>query len=66
MYRDQEFSADMTSPGLNRVSNVARLRASQFPQDAGPMAHPIRPDEYVKMDNFYTATVRAAGSCPLS
>jgi aminopeptidase N len=56
VYRDQEFSADMNSAGLQRVSNVARLRAAQFPQDAGPMAHPVRPDSYIKMDNFYTTT----------
>ena len=52
VYRDQEFSADMNSPGLQRVGEVARLRAAQFPQDAGPMAHPIQPQSYINMNNF--------------
>ena len=46
VFRDQEFSADMNSRGVKRISDVARLRAAQFPQDAGPMAHPIRPESY--------------------
>ena len=57
VYRDQEFSADMNSRGVKRIGDVARLRMAQFPQDAGPMAHPIRPESYIKMDNFYTVTV---------
>ena len=57
MYRDQQFSADMNSRAVKRISDVARLRAAQFSEDRGPMAHPVRPDSYVKMDNFYTSTV---------
>ncbi len=55
VYRDQEFSADVNSRGVQRISEVARLRMAQFPQDAGPMAHPVRPDSYQQM-------VRAARS----
>ena len=62
VYRDQEFSSDMNSRGVKRIGDVARLRASQFPQDAGPMAHPIRPESYIKMDNFYTVTVYEKGA----
>ena len=62
MYRDQEFSSDMNSRGVKRIGDVSRLRASQFPQDAGPMAHPIRPESYIKMDNFYTVTVYEKGA----
>ena len=62
VYRDQEFSADMNSRGVKRIGDVARLRMSQFPQDAGPMAHPIRPESYIKMDNFYTVTVYEKGA----
>tara|TARA_B110000902_G_scaffold212642_1_gene243826 strand:- start:2240 stop:3535 length:1296 start_codon:yes stop_codon:yes gene_type:complete len=61
VYRDQEFSSDMNSRGVKRIGDVSRLRASQFPQDAGPMAHAIRPEEYIKMDNFYTVTVYEKG-----
>ena len=62
VYRDQEFSSDMNSRGVKRIGDVSRLRASQFPQDAGPMAHPIRPESYIKMDNFYTVTVYEKGA----
>lgn len=62
VYRDSEFSADMNSQGLKRIEDVAALRASQFPEDAGTMAHPIRPESYIKMDNFYTMTVYEKGS----
>ena len=62
VYRDQEFSSDMNSRGVKRIGDVARLRASQFPQDAGSMAHPIRPESYIKMDNFYTVTVYEKGA----
>ena len=62
VYRDQEFSADMNSRGVKRIGDVARLRMAQFPQDAGPMAHPIRPESYIKMDNFYTVTVYEKGA----
>jgi aminopeptidase N len=62
VYRDQEFSADMNSRGVKRIGDVARLRMSQFPQDNGPMAHPIRPESYIKMDNFYTVTIYEKGA----
>eukprot|EP00271_Cylindrocystis_brebissonii_P003482 TRINITY_DN1448_c0_g1_i1.p1 TRINITY_DN1448_c0_g1~~TRINITY_DN1448_c0_g1_i1.p1 ORF type:complete len:1052 (+),score=213.47 TRINITY_DN1448_c0_g1_i1:442-3156(+) len=62
VFRDQEFSADMNSRAVERITDVVRLRASQFPQDAGPLAHPVRPDSYIKMDNFYTATVYEKGA----
>ncbi len=62
VYRDAEFSADMNSRGLKRIESVASLRAAQFPEDAGTMAHPIRPESYIKMDNFYTMTVYEKGS----
>ncbi|KAG6781087.1 hypothetical protein POTOM_013970 [Populus tomentosa] len=54
VFRDQEFSSDMGSRTVKRIADVSRLRISQFPQDAGPMAHPVRPHSYIKMDNFYT------------
>ncbi|TQE06978.1 hypothetical protein C1H46_007368 [Malus baccata] len=54
VFRDQEFSSDMGSRPVKRISDVSKLRNSQFPQDAGPMAHPVRPHSYIKMDNFYT------------
>lgn len=57
VYRDSEFTSDMMSRAVKRIEDVTMMRTSQFAQDAGPMAHPIRPDEYVKMDNFYTVTV---------
>ena len=57
MYRDQEFSAAMGSATVTRVASVRALRARQFPEDGGPMAHPIRPESYMAMDNFYTSTV---------
>lgn len=62
VYRDQEFSADMGSRGLKRIDDVRSLRAGQFPEDAGPMAHPVRPDSYVEINNFYTATVYNKGA----
>lgn len=62
VFRDQGFSADMNSRAVKRIEDVAVLRASQFSEDAGPMAHPIRPDSYIKMDNFYTVTVYEKGS----
>ena len=58
VYRDQEFSADMNSRSVKRIEDAVRLRTAQFSEDAGPMAHPIRPEAYIKMDNFYTV-VRA-------
>lgn len=73
VFRDQEFSADMMARGLpeqqaasaravKRIDDVIRLRASQFAEDAGPMAHPIRPDSYQEIGNFYTATVYEKGA----
>ena len=54
VFRDQEFSSDMTSEAVKRIENVRSLRARQFLEDGGPMAHPIRPESYIAMDNFYT------------
>ena len=62
VFRDQEFSSDMHSPATERIANVRALRASQFTEDAGPMAHPVRPDSYITIDNFYTMTVYEKGS----
>jgi aminopeptidase N len=62
VFRDQEFSADLNSRGQQRIEDVRALRGSQFPEDNGPMAHPIRPDSYVEINNFYTATVYEKGS----
>lgn len=60
--RDQQFSADMGSEAVCRVNDVAVLRSAQFPEDAGPMAHAIRPDSYIEINNFYTATVYEKGA----
>jgi aminopeptidase N len=73
VFRDQEFTADMMADGLNeaqalsaraikRIDDVAVLKAAQFPEDAGPMAHPIRPESYQEISNFYTATVYEKGA----
>ena len=62
VYRDQEFSADMNSRPVQRIQDVRNLRTFQFREDAGPMAHPIRPDSYVEINNFYTATVYNKGA----
>ena len=62
VFRDQEFSADMGSRAVKRVNDVRALRARQFPEDAGPMAHSVRPDSYVEINNFYTATVYEKGA----
>ncbi len=62
VFRDQQFSADMGSAATKRLGDVRRLRAAQFPEDDGPMAHPVRPDSYVAIDNFYTATVYEKGA----
>jgi aminopeptidase N len=62
VFRDQQFSADMTSAPVKRIDDVKALRAVQLPEDAGPMAHPIRPDSYISMDNFYTSTVYNKGA----
>ncbi|MCI4679794.1 aminopeptidase N [Rhodoblastus acidophilus] len=62
VYRDQEFSADQRSRAVGRIANVRTLRASQFPEDAGPLAHNVRPDAYNEINNFYTATVYEKGA----
>lgn len=62
VFRDQSFSADMGSPALKRIEDVRILRAAQFPEDAGPLAHPIRPESYQEISNFYTATVYNKGA----
>lgn len=62
VFRDQSFSADMGSPAVKRIEDVRILRAAQFPEDAGPLAHPIRPDSYQEISNFYTATVYNKGA----
>lgn len=62
VFRDQEFSADRGGREVRRIANVGLLRQHQFPEDAGPMAHPIRPTEYVEMNNFYTMTVYEKGA----
>ncbi|HEX7605117.1 MAG TPA: aminopeptidase N, partial [Usitatibacter sp.] len=62
VYRDQEYSADEYSRPVVRIQEVRDLRNRQFPEDAGPMAHPVRPDSYVEINNFYTATVYDKGA----
>ncbi len=62
VFRDQSFSADMGSTALKRIEDVRILRAAQFPEDAGPLAHPIRPESYQEISNFYTATVYNKGA----
>jgi aminopeptidase N len=57
VFRDQEFGADMYSRAVQRIQEVRGLRAAQFPEDAGPMAHPVRPQSYIEISNFYTPTV---------
>jgi aminopeptidase N len=62
VFRDQMFSADMGSAAVKRIEDVRMLRASQFPEDGGPLAHPVRPDSYMEIANFYTATVYNKGA----
>ncbi|MBB5519367.1 aminopeptidase N [Amphiplicatus metriothermophilus] len=62
VFRDQEFSADMRSRAVQRIKDVRRLWSQQFPEDAGPLAHPPRPETYITIDNFYTATVYEKGA----
>lgn len=62
VFRDQEFSRDMHSREVNRIADVKVLRSTQFPEDAGSMAHPVRPDSYQEINNFYTATVYNKGA----
>ncbi len=62
VYRDQEFSADQGSRVVKRIGDVRALRAAQFREDAGPLAHPVQPDHYIAIDNFYTATIYNKGA----
>ena len=62
VFREQQFSADMNSAPLKRIEDVALLRRAQFPEDAGPLAHPVRPAQYSEINNFYTATVYEKGA----
>ncbi|WP_375456558.1 aminopeptidase N [uncultured Methylobacterium sp.] len=62
VFRDQEFSSDMRSRAVHRIGEVRSLRARQFPEDAGPLRHPVRPEAYAEINNFYTATVYDKGA----
>lgn len=62
VFRDQWFTADKTSAAVKRIEDVRGLRSRQFAEDASPMSHPIRPESYISMDNFYTATVYSKGA----
>ena len=62
VFRDQEFSADMTDRGVQRIEDVDALRAGQFAEDAGPNAHPVRPESCMAVDNFFTMTIYEKGS----
>lgn len=62
VYRDQWFSSDKTSHAVKRIEDVRGLRSRQFAEDGGPMSHPIRPESYISMDNFYTGTVYSKGA----
>ena len=66
VFRDQEFSqdlcADASARAVKRIEDVRVLRTAQFPEDAGPMAHPVRPDSYIEISNFYTVTIYEKGA----
>jgi len=62
VFRDQEFTSDVTSRPVKRIEDVARLRTFQFAEDGGPMAHPVRPESYIEINNFYTLTVYEKGA----
>jgi len=62
VYRDQEFSAESRSRTVQRIADVRQLRALQFPEDQGPLSHPVRPDTYIEINNFYTPTVYEKGA----
>ncbi len=62
VFRDQEFTGDLHSRGVKRIQDVKIIRSAQFAEDASPMAHPIRPDSYIEMNNFYTVTVYNKGA----
>ena len=62
VFRDQQFSASQNSPAVKRIEGVRALRGSQFPEDDGPLAHPVRPESYMEISNFYTSTVYDKGA----
>jgi aminopeptidase N len=62
VFRDQSFSADIGSPAVKRIEDVRVLRAVQFPEDQGPLAHPVRPDSFIEISNFYTTTIYNKGA----
>jgi len=62
VFRDQQFSGDMRSHAVKRIDDVLQLRSRQFREDAGPLAHPVRPEAYIEINNFYTATVYEKGA----
>ena len=62
VFRDQQFSADMRDAAVQRIDDVRTLRARQFPEDSGPTAHPVRPDSYIEINNFYTPTIYEKGA----
>ena len=62
VFRDQEFTSDMRSRPVKRIADVRLLRSHQFPEDQGPLAHPVRPESYIEINNFYTATVYEKGA----
>jgi len=62
VYRDSQFSADMNSPTVKRIEDASYLRTHQFAEDGGPMSHPVQPDSYMEINNFYTLTVYEKGS----
>jgi aminopeptidase N len=62
VFRDQEFSSDVRSRAVKRIEDVRALRTHQFPEDQGPLAHPVRPTSYIEINNFYTATVYEKGA----
>ena len=62
VFRDQEFTSDLRSRSVKRIEDVMTLRARQFPEDQGPLSHPVRPSSYIEINNFYTATVYEKGA----
>jgi aminopeptidase N len=62
VFRDQEFTSDMRSRAVKRIEDVKRLRSSQFPEDQGPLQHPVRPGSYIEINNFYTPTIYEKGA----
>jgi aminopeptidase N len=62
VFRDQQFSGDMNSEVVQRINDVRRLKRAQFPEDAGPTAHPIKPKSFIQINNFYTATIYEKGA----